>query len=103
MLFKITEDEGLSYSKVSKDRNKIHIDKLVGYNSIFGKKICHGTLVVSKILKNKKLKRILSSNKEFNIHFEFLDFIEYNLNLLIKNNKNKFYVIQNKKKKLILQ
>jgi len=100
MLFKITEDEGLSYSKVSKDRNKIHIDKLVGYNSIFGKKICHGTLVVSKILKNKKLKRILSSNKEFNIHFEFLDFIEYNLNLLIKNNKNKFYVIQNKKKKI---
>jgi hypothetical protein len=100
MLFKITEYEGLNYSKVSKDKNKIHTDKLVGYNSIFGKKICHGTLVVSKIFKNKEFTKIISSKKEFNIYINFLDFIEYDKNLLIKKAKNKFYVIQNKKKKI---
>jgi len=35
MIFKITEEEGLNYSKVSKDKNKIHINNLVGYNSIW--------------------------------------------------------------------
>ena len=100
MLFKIKEHEGLDYSKVSNDRNKIHIDKLVGYNSIFGKKICHGTLVVSKIFKNKEFRKIISAKKEFNIDINFLDFIEYDTNLLIKKAKNKFHVIQNKKKKI---
>ena len=33
--FKILEKEGLKYSKVSGDKNKIHIDELTGYNSIF--------------------------------------------------------------------
>ena len=103
MLFKIKEYEGLNYSKVSKDKNKIHTDNLVGYNSIFGKKICHGTLVVSKIFKNDEFRKIISSKKEFNIYINFLDFIEYNKNILIKKIKNKFYVIQNKKKKSILQ
>ena len=98
MLFKITEYEGLNYSKVSRDKNKIHTDKLAGYNSIFGKKICYGTLVVSKIFKNKEFRKIISSKKEFNIYINFLDFTEYDKNLLIKKAKNKFHVIQNKKK-----
>jgi hypothetical protein len=100
MLFKITEDEGLNYSKISKDKNKIHIDDLVGYNSIFGKKICHGTFVVSKIFKNKEFRKIISSNKEFNFHIHFFDFIEYDKNIIIKKIQNKFYVIQNNKKKI---
>lgn len=100
MLFKIAEYEGLNYSKVSKDKNKIHTNKLVGYNSIFGKKICHGTLVISKIFKNKEFKKIISLKKEFNICINFLDFIEYDKYLLIKKVKNKFYVTQNKKIKI---
>jgi len=100
MLFKITEDEGLNYSKISKDKNKIHIDDLVGYNSIFGKKICHGTFVVSKIFKNKEFKKIISSNKEFNFRIHFLDFIEYDKKITIKKTQNNFYVIQNNKKKI---
>ena len=90
MLFKITENEGLNYSKVSKDKNKIHINNLVGYNSIFGQKICHGTLVVSKIFKNEEFRKIISSKKEFNIYIEFLDFIEYDKKLLIKKLKINF-------------
>tara|TARA_B100001250_G_C19740554_1_gene762866 strand:+ start:107 stop:1375 length:1269 start_codon:yes stop_codon:yes gene_type:complete len=100
MLFKITKDEGLDYSKISKDKNKIHIDNLVGYNSIFGEKICHGTLVISKIFKKKEFRKIILSEKIFNIYIEFLNFIEYDKNLLIKKVRNKFYVIQNKKIKI---
>ena len=39
MNFKIIENEGLKYSKISGDYNKIHIDEKTGYNSIFGEKI----------------------------------------------------------------
>lgn len=102
MLFKIKEDEGLNYSKISGDKNKVHLDNLVGYNSIFGEKICHGTLVISKIFKNKEFKKIILSEKIFNIYIEFLDFVKYNENLLIKKVKNKFYIIQNKKIKICI-
>ena len=69
MNFTITENEGLKYSKISGDYNKIHIDEKTGYNSIFGEKICHGTLVITKIYqfrKNyKKSKEILYKYKIF--------------------------------------
>jgi hypothetical protein len=39
MNFTITENEGVKYSKISGDYNKIHIDEKTGYNSIFGEKI----------------------------------------------------------------
>ena len=100
MIFKITEKEGLNYSKISGDKNKIHIDNLTGYNSIFGEKICHGTFVISKIFKKKQLKKFILSKNIFNIHIEFLDFIKYNKNLKIKSNKNKLYAIQDKKIKI---
>jgi len=100
MLFKITEKEGLDYSKISKDKNKIHINNLAGYNSIFGEKICHGTLVISKIFKKKEFRKLILSEKVFNIYIEFLDFIKYDKKLFIKKVKNKFYVIQDKKIKI---
>ena len=100
MLFKITEKEGLDYSKISKDKNKIHINNLAGYNSIFGEKICHGTLVISKIFKKKEFRKLILSEKVFNIYIEFLNFIKYDKKLLIKKVKNKFYVIQDKKIKI---
>ena len=100
MLFKITEKEGLDYSKISKDKNKIHIDNLEGYNSIFGEKICHGTLVISKIFKKKEFRKLILSEKVFNIYIEFLDFIKYDKKIFIKKVKNKFYVIQDKKIKI---
>ena len=100
MLFKIKENEGLGYSKFSGDKNKIHIDNLVGYNSIFGEKICHATFVISKILKTKEFRKILLHEKVFNISIEFLDFIKYNEYFLIKKIKSRFYIIQNKKIKI---
>ena len=54
---KISEKQGANYSKDSGDKNKIHIDKIYGYNSIFGKNIVHGTLIISKFLKLIGLKK----------------------------------------------
>ena len=102
MLFKITEKEGLIYSKISKDKNKIHINSLAGYNSIFGEKICHGTLVISKIFKFREFSSLILSKKLFNIHIKFLDFIKYDENLQIQKLKNKYNVIQNKKIKIVI-
>jgi hypothetical protein len=102
MIFKIRNNEGLKYSKISGDKNKIHIDNLAGYNSIFGEKICHGTLVASKIFKIKEFKRAISSEKVFNISIEFLDFVKYNEDLLLKKVKNKYYITQDKKIKVCI-
>ena len=103
MILKIQESEGFWYSKISGDKNKIHTDKLTGYNSIFSEKICHGTLLVSKILKKNKFSKIITSNKTYSILFEFLDFIRYDINIFIKQqNKNKFFLLQDQKKKILI-
>jgi len=57
MKFKINEEDGRKYSILSGDNNKIHINKIFGYNSLFGETICHGTLIVNKIFKIIKLKK----------------------------------------------
>ena len=100
MKFKISEKEGLKYSNISGDKNKIHIDYLTGYNSIYGEKICHGTLVVSKIFKNKEFKKLILSEKPFNIRIEFLEFIKYDEIFVLKKINNKFHIIQNNKVKI---
>ena len=51
MNFKISVKEGKKFSELSGDNNLIHLDNLIGYNSIFGEKICHGCLVILKIFK----------------------------------------------------
>ena len=52
----ISEIEGIKYSKESQDKNKIHLDYATGYNSIYGNKIVHGTLVILKFIKTIKKK-----------------------------------------------
>ena len=46
--FKISQNNGKVFSSLSGDYNKIHIDELEGYNSMFGQNICHGVLVIIK-------------------------------------------------------
>ena len=77
MDFKITENEGLKYSKISGDYNKIHIDEKTGYNSIFGEKICHGTLVITKIFKFINLEKIIKNQKKFCIDIKFFKYLKY--------------------------
>ena len=76
--FKISEKEGLKYSKESGDINKIHLDKITGYNSIYGNKICHGTLVFLKYLKfTNKLKKI-SNQDEYSLKINYKKAFQYN-------------------------
>ena len=41
--FQISDNRGYAYSIESGDKNKIHLDNLIGYNSIFNHKIIYGT------------------------------------------------------------
>ena len=45
---------GKKYSQKTNDFNQIHLNDNIGYNSIFGQKICYGNLIVEKILKKIK-------------------------------------------------
>jgi len=71
--FKITKDEGIRFSKISGDYNKIHIEEIFGYNSIFGSIICHGALLnqnlpnlLEYLEKNKKAVNKIFPNPQKN-------------------------------------
>jgi len=95
MNFLISEKEGIKYSKISGDYNKVHLDNLVGYNSIFGEKICHGCYVVTKFLKLLKLDKKLSKAKNFSLIITFLKYFKYNHKIKILKKKNIYYLFQN--------
>ena len=69
--FKITEQMGKKYSKKSGDFNQIHLNDKVGYNSIFGQKICHGNLVVEKIFKRINFNKLNYRNCTINFYSAF--------------------------------
>ena len=77
---KINEKQGKNYAKDSGDKNKIHIDKIYGYNSIFGKNIVHGTLIISKFLKLINLKK----KNFFLIEIDFREPFYYNLSIFVQ-------------------
>ena len=98
----IKTSEGIKYSKLSKDYNKIHINEKYASNSLFGEMICHGCHVISILIsKNKKLKRFFKKNK-FNFKADFYEGIFYNNYLSLNISGNKFNIIQDKIKKLTL-
>ena len=87
--FIISETEGKNFSYKSGDFNKIHLDKKYGYNSIFGKTICHGALVIIKFLKFSKL-----NIKKNSLEINFLKPFFYNKKIKIFKKKRKnFFII----------
>ena len=60
----IKSREGALFSKISGDDNKIHLDDVAGYNSLFGEKICHGCLVVLKIFQIHSFRKFLVNLKK---------------------------------------
>ena len=73
--FKILSSEGKFFSKLSGDDNQIHLNDLAGYNSIFGEKICHGSLVVLKAFKIINLKKIINNAKRYYIKIIFFNIL----------------------------
>jgi len=99
MNFKILENEGLKYSKISGDTNRIHIDRSEGYNSIFGEKICHGCLVILKTFKIINIKKIIKNYNKFSLKILFFKHFKYNSKIIIKK-KNKNYELHQENQKI---
>jgi len=88
MNFIISDNDGTRYSKISGDNNKIHLDELKGYNSIFGEKICHGTLIALRTFKIINIKKIIKNYDEFSIKIIFFKYFKYNTKIsIIKKNQ----------------
>ncbi len=99
--FKITEKDGIAYSKRSGDNNEIHLSELAGYNSIFGEKICHGTFVLEKILKIINFKKILNKEKKLKIKVNFYYPAYYGEKIYLKKRRNEYFEIYQGKKRII--
>ena len=80
--FSFKKFEGMNFAKLSGDYNAIHINELVGYNSIYGENIVHGSFVIFKFLKKIKLKNNFSY-----IKILFNDATKYNCKVNIKKIK----------------
>jgi hypothetical protein len=94
--FTISEKEGFSYAKESKDKNKIHIDENYSYNSIYRHKIVHGCLLLLKIINLLKLNNFLKKNYSIKIFFNKP--AKYFKKIDIKIKKKKIDIFQEKKK-----
>ena len=77
--FVIKDSEGTNFAKLSGDDNIIHINKMAGYNSMYGCNIVHGVLVILKFLKKIKLIKNYSS-----IAIQFQKGFRYNIEIRIK-------------------
>ena len=91
MNFLINEKRGYQYSIKSGDRNKIHTDNITGYNSFFGEKIVHGTLILQTFLKLVKIKQQFSKYNKFYIGINFLKHFSYNEKITYKSKTNNLY------------
>ena len=100
---KIDINQNKRYANLSKDFNKIHIDRLYAKKFFVKKPICHGTNIVIKILKKLKIKKVSSLNITFhnfvNIKEEFF-FKKIKNKINIFNKEKKITIKYNNKKKL---
>ena len=87
--FIIKENEAIKFSNISGDYNKIHTDNLVGYNSLYGQKICHGCLVIIKTFRIIKIKKDLLKLNKYEVSIKFYKHFVYNNKIIIKFKKNK--------------
>jgi len=81
--FIIKKNDGILFSKISGDTNKIHLEENVGYNSLFGEKICHGSLVLIKSFQILNLNKLIKGKN--NIRIKFIKHFCYNKKITIKS------------------
>ena len=96
MEFKITNREGRSFAKLSGDNNSIHLDDIIGYNSLFGEKICHGCLVMLKFFDLINLNKLIKNKEKYLIKIIFLKHFSYEKKIKILKKKNYFFFYQSK-------
>jgi len=81
----IKKIEGTKFGKKSGDNNKIHLDYLTGYNSLFGDNIVHGCYVLIKFLELIKCKNYKYLKVNFYNGIFYESFIKVKI---IKRNNN---------------
>ena len=96
MKFKISKSSGYTFAKKSGDYNKIHINEIYGYNSIYGEIICHGCNIF-KIAIEKIIQKKLFENKKNQIDIFFNKYFTYNQNIFLEKKKTYFCLKQNSK------
>ena len=96
MEFKITTQEGRNFAKLSGDSNPIHLDDIIGYNSLFGQKICHGCLVLLKFFDLINLNKIIKNKEKYSIKIIFFKHFSYEKKIKILKKKNNFFFYQSK-------
>lgn len=96
MMFIINKSSGNSFSKRSGDYNKIHINENYGYNSIYGKIICHGCNVFKKAIKNIDKKNLFNNEKN-QINIFFNEYFSYNQKIFLEKKKKYYYLKQDNK------
>ncbi len=88
---KINSKETFSFSKISKDTNRIHLNKKIASNFFIKEPIVHGInlalIVLSKFIKKKNYNILIT-----NIDLNFKNFININENFSIKFYRNKIIV-----------
>lgn len=94
--FLINRNMGKIFAKRSKDFNKIHIDEIAGYNSVFGENICHGVLILLVFLKkiNFKNSKFYTLKIKFNKPFFYNQKISF-LKKKINIDKYEYHLLQN--------
>ena len=93
MYFNITAKEGLNFSKLSGDNNPIHLNDTVGYNSLFGEKICHGCLVIIKFFNLINLEKIIKNKKKYFVKIIFFRHFSYQKKISIVKKKKLFFFL----------
>ena len=102
--FRITEIDGKRFANRSGDLNKIHLDDIIGYNSIYGEKICHGCNILIKTL-GLIFKKEINITKYNHINVNFIKYFKYKKNIIVKKKDNKYIISQEKinKSKLFIE
>ena len=99
--FLVTKKEGIKYSLLSRDNNKIHVDPSYGYNSLFGQNICHGTFIILNFL--KKIKFHDKQNFYMDISFRYPFFYNHKIFIKKKNkSQTQYSLLQGKKEKALI-
>ena len=78
--FLIKFSEGIKFAKKSKDFNPIHINKIYGYNSIFGQNIVHGVLLIIFFFNRSVIQKKYGVDE---VYIKFLKPAEYDNKLII--------------------
>ena len=79
--------------KKSKDFNPIHINKIYGYNSIFGQNVIHGVLIIISFFNKAVIQKKYGVDE---LYIKFLKPAVYNSKLIISQiaKKNKPFFFQ---------